>query len=129
MGFAANGFCFDTQEAAAQFACGHDYPLAAVGVDSTGAPTSVVIECTSEANGVLFLQRDVNGASVGAESWSPSSPACDVTAWQTYYPFSFSAADGATVGAAVIGAWAVAWGWKAVYMVLRDRFSSSGEEE
>lgn len=129
MGFAANGFCFDTQDAAAAYACGKDYPLASVMIDSTGQPASVVVECTSEASGVLFLQRDVNGASVGESSLSLSSPSCDVTEWQTYYPFSFSATDGATVAAAVISAWAVAWGWKAVYAVLKGRFSSSEDEE
>ena len=129
MGFAANGFCFDTQDSASAYACGHDYPLASVMVDASGQPASVVIECTSEASGVLTLQRDVNGASVGVSSLTLSSPACDVTEWQTFYPFSFSAADGATVGAAVIGVWAIAWGWKAVFGVLRDRFSTSGEGE
>ena len=35
MGFAANGFCFDDAPAAAAYACGHDYPLAASMVDGS----------------------------------------------------------------------------------------------
>lgn len=40
MGYAANGFCFDTPDAAAAYACGHDYPLASVVVDGTPPRTN-----------------------------------------------------------------------------------------
>ena len=129
MGYAANGFCFDTPDAAAAYACGHDYPLASVMVDATGQPASVVIECTASSANVLTLQRDVNGGVAGSSTLALTAPACDVTQWQTYYPFSFSAEDGATVAGAVLVVWSIAWGWKAVYSVLRGRFSSSEEEE
>lgn len=127
MGYAANGFCFDTPDAAAAYACGHDYPLVSVGVDAAGNPAAVVVQCTSSAGAVLTLDRSFNGVSVGTAALTLSSPACDVTEWQTFYPFSFSAVDGATVGAAVLGCWGVAWGWKAVYAVLRERFSGSDD--
>ena len=128
MGYAANGFCFDTPDAAAAFACGHDYPLASAMVDATGQPASVVVECTATSGNVLTLQRDVNGAAVGVSTLALTAPACDVTEWHTYYPFSWSAGDGAIVAGAVLSAWAVAWGWKALYMVIRDKFSSEGGE-
>lgn len=127
MGYAANGFCFDTPDAAAAYACGHDYPLASVMVDATGQPASVVVECTASTGNVLTLQRDVNGGVSGSSTLALTAPACDVTEWQTFYPFSFSASDGAVVGGAVLAAWGVAWGWKAVYLVLRDKFSASVE--
>ncbi len=128
MGYAANGFCFDTPDAAAAYACGHDYPLASVMVDATGHPVSVVVECTGSVGNVLTLQRDVNSAVDGVSSLALSAPACDVSEWHTFYPFSWSASDGAALGAAVLACWAVAWGWKAVYAVLRDKFSSSGDD-
>lgn len=125
MGYAANGFCFDTPDAAAEYACGHDYPLVASMVDGTGHPASVVIECTGAAGNVLTLQRDVNGAVDGTSTLALSAPACDVMEWHTFYPFSWSASDGAVVAGAVLFAWSVGWGWKAVYAVLRGRFSGS----
>lgn len=128
MGYAANGFCFDTPDAAAAYACGHDYPLAAALVDSAGHPASVVLECTGAVGNVLTIQRDLNGAVDGASTLALTAPACDATEWHTYYPFSWSASDGAVVASAVLAVWAVAWGWKAVYLVLRDRFSSSGDD-
>jgi hypothetical protein len=130
MGYAANGFCFDTPDAAAAYACGHDYPLASVMVDASGHPAAVVVECTGVAVNVLTLQRDVNGAVDGTSTLALTAPACDVTEWQTFYPFSMSATTGATVGAAVVGCWLVGWGWKAVYGVLKGRISSSvGDDE
>ena len=129
MGYAANGFCFDTVDGAAAYACGHDYPLASSTVDGTGHVASVVIECTASTGNVLTLQRDVNGAVDGVSSLALTSPACDVTEWHTFYPFSWSASDGVELGGAVAMAWLVAWGWKAVYRVLHGRFSSSGDGE
>jgi len=128
MGYAANGFCFDTPDAAAEYACGHDYPLTSVMVDGAGHPASVVVECTGAAGNVLTLQRDFNGAVDGTSALALTAPACDVTEWHTFYPFSWSATDGATVGAAVIACWAVAWGWKAVMQVVQGRFSSSSDD-
>ncbi len=110
MGYAANGFCFDAPDAAAAYACGHDYPLASVMVDAGGNPASVVIECTSSTGNVLTLQRDVNGAVQGTSTLALTAPACDVDEWHTFYPFSWSAADGLTVAYAVAGAWLVGWG-------------------
>lgn len=127
MGYAANGFCFDDAASAAAYACGHDYPLASVMVDATGHPASVVVECTGTVDNVLTLQRDVNGAVDGTSTLALTAPACDVMEWHTFYPFSWSASDGAVVGSAVLFAWSVAWGWKAVYAVLRDRFSASSD--
>jgi hypothetical protein len=129
MGFAANGFCFDTVDAAAQYACGHDYPLASVMVDASGHPASVVVECTGSAGNVLTLQRDVNGGVDGVSSLALTAPSCDVMEWHTFYPFSWSASDGATVGAAVIVAWLVGWGWRAVFSVLKGRLSSEVSED
>lgn len=110
MGFAANGFCFDTAEAAAAYACGKDFPVVSVVVDASGAPASVVVECTGSASNQLQLQRDVNGSAVGTSLLPLNPPACDVTEWHTYYPFSWSATDGATVAAAIAGVWFVGWG-------------------
>lgn len=124
MGYAANGFCFDTPDAAAAYACGHDYPLASVMVDGAGNPASVLIECTSSIGNVLTLQRDVDGAVVGSSTLALTSPACDTLEWHTYYPFSWSAGDGAVVAGAVLGVWAIGWGWKAVYAVLHNKFSA-----
>ena len=129
MGYAANGFCFDTPDAAAAYACGHDYPLASTMVDGTGHPSSVLIECTQSVGNVLTLQRDVNGAVDGTSSLALTAPACDEMEWHTFYPFSWSAADGATVASAIVGVWLVAWGWKAIYAVVKDRISFSGGED
>lgn len=130
MGYAANGFCFDTPDAASAYACGRDYPLASSTVDASGHVASVVVECTGSSGNVLTLQRDVNGAVDGVSTLALTAPACDVMEWHTFYPFSWSASDGATVAAAVVFAWTVGWGWKAVYRVLHGRISSSaGEEE
>ena len=125
MGYAANGFCFDTPDGAAAFACGHDFPVASAGVDASGQPTLVLLECTASAGNVLTLQRDVNGAAVGTSTLALTSPACDTAEWHTFYPFSWSVADGAELGGAVLFAWSVAWGWKAVYSVLRGKVSAS----
>ena len=127
MGYAANGFCFDTVDAAASYACGHDFPVVASMVDGSGHPATVVTECTSSAVNVMTLQRSVNGLVDGTSSMALTSPGCDVMEWHTFYPFSWSASDGAVVGSAVLFAWSVAWGWKAVYAVLRDKFSASGD--
>ena len=129
MGYAANGFCFDTPDAAAAYACGHDYPLASAMVDASGHPASVVVECIGSTGNVLTLQRDVNGGVDGSSTLALTAPACDVTEWHTFYPFSWSASDGALVAGAVLSAWAVAWGWKAVFAVLKGRVSSSEEED
>lgn len=118
MGYASNGFCFDTPDAAAAYVCGHDFPVVSTMVDASGHPAAVVVECTGSTANVLTLQRDVNGAVDGTSSLALTAPACDVTEWQTFYPFSMSAETGATVGLAVCTAWFVAWGWKAVYRVL-----------
>lgn len=129
MGYAANGWCFDTPDAAAAYACGHDYPLASSMVDGTGHPASVVIECTGVSGNTLTLQRDVNGSIDGTSTLALTAPACDEMEWHTYYPFSWSASDGVLIGGAIITAWLIAWGWKAVYAVLRDRISSSVDAE
>jgi hypothetical protein len=129
MGYAANGFCFDDAASAASYACGHDYPLPSTMVDASGHPAAVVVECTGTSANVLTLQRSVNGAVDGVSTLALSSPACDVMEWHTFYPFSWSASDGATVGAAVVGCWLVGWGWKALFRVLNGRISSSGGEE
>jgi hypothetical protein len=128
MGYAANGFCFDTVDGAAAYACGHDYPLASSTVDVSGHVASVVVECTASTGNVLTLQRDVNGGVDGVSSLALTSPACDVMEWHTFYPFSWSASDGAALGGAVLFAWSVAWGWKALFRVLNTRFSSSGDD-
>ena len=128
MGYAANGFCFDTPDGAAAYACGHDYPLVSAMVDGTGHPASVVIECTASAGNVLTLQRDVNGAVDGTSQLALTAPGCDEMEWHTFYPFSWSATDGATLAAAVLSCWFVAWGWRAVYAVLKDKFSASEVE-
>jgi len=120
MGYAANGFCFDTADAAAAYACGHDYPLASVMVDASGRPASVVVECTGSANNVLTLQRDVNGAVDGTSSLALTSPACDTLEWHTYYPFSWSATDGAAVGGAILIVWGVGYAWRAFSRALRS---------
>ena len=129
MGYAANGFCFDTPDAAAAFACGHDYPLSAAMVDATGNPASVLIECTASAGNVLTLQRDVNGAVQGSSTLALTAPACDETDWMTYQPFSMSATTGTEVALAVCAVWFAAWGWKAVYAVLRARGGERFEDE
>lgn len=119
MGYAANGFCFDTPDAAASYACGHDFPVVTSVIDGAGNPATVVTECTGAAGNVITQQRSVNGAVVGTSSLALTAPGCDVTEWQTFYPFSMSITTGGEVAAAVIGAWLVGWGWKAVYRVLR----------
>ena len=129
MGYAANGFCFETPDAAAAYACGHDYPLASVMVDATGHPASVVVECTSSSGNVLTLQRDVNGAVDGSSTLALTAPACDETDWMTYTPFSMSATQGAEVAAAVMGVWLVGWGWRAIYSALGSRSGGSSSEE
>ena len=128
MGYAANGFCFDGAGGAASYACGHDFPVVSSMVDASGHPASVVTECTGSASNVLTLQRSVNGEVDGTSLLALTSPACDVMEWHTFYPFSWSASDGAVVGGAVLFAWSVAWGWKAVFGVLRGRFSSSPDD-
>lgn len=128
MGFAANGFCFDTPAAAAAYACGKDYPFVSASVDSGGHPVSVVVECTGSVDNVLTLQRDVNGLVDGTSALALMAPACDVTEWQTFYPFSFSASAGSEVAAAVLGCWLVGWGWRAVFDVLKGRYSSSSDD-
>ena len=129
MGYAANGWCFETPDAAAAYACGHDYPLASTMVDGTGHPASVVIECTASTGNVLTLQRDVNGAVDGTSTLALTAPACDEAEWHTFYPFSWSASDGALIGSAIVGAWLVGWGWKALARTLGWGSSSSGGEE
>ena len=125
MGYAANGFCFDSADAAAGYACGRDYPVVSTFIDGGGHPASVVIECTGSAGNVLTLQRDVNGLVDGVSTLAITSPVCDETEWLMFHPWSLSADQGAAIGAAVLTVWAVAWGWKAVYLVIRERFSSS----
>jgi hypothetical protein len=130
MGYAANGFCFDTPDAAASYACGHDFPVVSSFVDGTGHPASVVVECTASSGNTLTLQRDVNGAVDGVSSLAITSMLCDETEYLTYHPFSLSATDGALIGSAVVTCWLVGWGWRAVAAVLRGRISSSeGEDE
>jgi hypothetical protein len=129
MGYAANGFCFDTPDAAASYACGHDFPVVTSMVDGTGHPATVVTECTGSTGNVLALQRSVNGMVDGTSSLALTSPGCDVTEWQQFYPFSMSVTTGAEVGAAVVGAWLVGWGWKAMYMVLRGRAVAGADSE
>lgn len=126
MGFAANGFCFDTVDGAAAYACGHDYPFVSSTIDGSGHVASVVIECTSSAANVLTLQRDVNGAIDGVSTLALTSPACDVNEWHTFYPFSWSADDGAVVAAAVLGVWLVGWGGKALLRAVRIADPSPG---
>lgn len=129
MGYAANGFCFDTPDAAAAYACGHEYPVASAFVDASGQPASLVLECTSTSGNVLTIQRDVNGAVVGTSSLALTAPACDVTEWMTYSPFSMTAEQGAVVSAAVLGVWLAGWGWRAIYSVLRSRSVSAAEDD
>jgi len=129
MGYAANGFCFDTPDAAAAYACGHDYPVMSSMVDGTGHPASVVIECTASTGNSLTLQRDVNGAVDGVSTLALTSPACDETEYLTYHPFSLSATDGALIGAAIVSTWLVGFGWRAVIRTLNSRSPSSASEE
>ena len=126
MGYAANGFCFDTVDGAASYACGHDFPVVSSMVDGAGHPATVMTECTASAGNVLTLQRSVNGLVDGTSSMALSSPACDVTEWHTFYPFSWSADDGAVVAAAVLGVWLIGWGGKALLRALRVGDSSPG---
>jgi len=128
MGYAANGFCFETPDAAAAYACGHDFPAVSTMVDGAGHPASVVVECTATGGNVLTLQRDVNGAVDGTSTLALTAPPCDEMEWHTFYPFSWSASDGALVGGAIVTVWLVAWGWKAIYAVLGDKFSASEVE-
>jgi len=125
MGFAVNGRCFDDAASAAAYACGRDYPLASVMVDVSGHPASVVVECTGTTDNVLTLQRDVNGSVDGVSALALSPPACDVMEWHTYYPFSWSASDGALIAGAVVSVWGIAWGWKALRAVLSGRVAGS----
>ena len=85
-----------------------------------------MIECTGSSGNVLTLQRDVNGVVDGVATLALTAAQCDVMEWHTYYPFSWSASDGAAVGGAVIVAWSVAWGWKAVYRALAVGRGGSG---
>ena len=128
MGYAANGFCFETPDAAAAYACGRDFPQVSSFVDGTGHPASVVMECTGSTGNVLTIQRDVNGAVDGSSTLALTAPACDEMEWHTFYPFSWSASDGALVASAIVGSWLVAWGFKAVYRTLDGKFSSSVDE-
>ncbi|MDP9123064.1 MAG: hypothetical protein M3N82_00415 [Pseudomonadota bacterium] len=130
MGYAANGFCFDGVDGAAAYACGHDYPLASSVVDASGHVASVLIECTASAGNVLTLQRDVNGAVDGVSSLALTSPACDVSEWHTFYPFSWSASDGQAIAYAVVGAWLAAYAWKVFIQAVATRLGGSrGDEE
>ena len=121
--------CFDDAAAAAAYACGRDYPQTAFMVDAAGSPAAVVIECTGTADASLQLRRSVNDAVVGTSSLTLSPPACDTLEWHTFYPFSWSAADGAAMAGAVAGVWLVGWGFKAVFAVLRGRRGGEAAEE
>ena len=104
-------------------------PLASVMVDAAGHPASVVVECTGSSGNVLTLQRDVNGAVDGVSSLALTSPACDVAEWHTFYPFSWSASEGAVIGAAIVGVWSIAWAWRSFGQALKGKVSSSGDGE
>lgn len=129
MGYAANGFCFGDAAAAAAYACGKEYPLSAWSVDSAGHPVSIVIECTGTVDNVLTLQRDVNGLVDGTSSLALTSPPCDPMEWHTFYPFSWSAQEGAVLGAAIIFVWSVGWGFRAMIAALHGGSSVSGDAE
>lgn len=129
MGYASNGFCFPDADSAAQYVCGRVYPLASSVVDATGHVASVLIECTGSSGNVLTLQRDLNGVVDGVSTLAITSPACDETAWLTFHPWAMSADQGAAIGAAVIAVWAVGWGWRAIFSVLRGGSSLSSDSD
>jgi hypothetical protein len=118
MGVAANGHCLPTLDAAAAYACGSVYPVAAVGIDSTGAAISGLIECTGTSGATMTLHRYKNGGAPTVLSMTYAGPSCDELEWLGYSPFGLSATDGGLMAAAIAGVWLAAWGWKAVARTL-----------
>ena len=71
------------------------------------------------------IVTQVNGVDVFAPSGSePCTSHVVLTpaeyAAMSQSPFNLSPEDGAAVGAAVVGVWAIAWAFRALYSVLRD---------
>lgn len=118
MGVAASGQCLPTLADAAAYACGTAWPVAATGVDSTGAVTSAVVECASTSGATLTLHRYKNAGAPAIQTLNYAGPPCDELQWLTYSPFGLSATDGALMATAIAGVWLAAWGWKAVTRTL-----------
>ncbi len=120
MGYAANGWCFDTAAAAAAYVCGHDYPAPAA-LSNGPTVSSGMVECTGTSGNALTILRTVNGATPVSSTLSLTPPPCDTTEYRTYHPFSMSAADGASIGGAVLTVWLGAWAFRAVRKALGGR--------
>lgn len=121
-GWAALGRCFDSAASAAAYTCGSQWPSSSVEA-STGAP--VVVLCTSASDAGVTLASYRAGALVGTVSQPVAFGACDTLDWQQFYPFSFSATDGAAIGAAICTVWFAGWGWRMVYRLINSRSSDA----
>lgn len=116
MGYAYNDYCHSTVQEASQQVCANAYPVQAQAggvlyVSSCGGATGDQLSITTTANGSPTASFSVP-VSFNSCTWSdyPSSPA------------HLSPVDGAAVAAAIAAVWLAAWGWRAVYEMLRDRF-------
>jgi hypothetical protein len=128
VGVAAAGRCFSTVDLAAAYSCGQAFPVANVGVDSTGTVISAVLECASTTGAVMNLSRYKNGGSPQALQVTYAGPPCDELEWMAYNPVGLSAADGSLIAAAVAGVWCAAWAWKYIYRTVWGGGGGPGEE-
>lgn len=55
---------------------------------------------------------------VGAAARAQS---CGTVTIECLPPFCLSAEDGALIGAAIVGVWAIGWGFRMLVVTLRDR--------
>jgi hypothetical protein len=99
-----------------------------VGIDSTGAVISALLECTGTTGTTLNLARYKNGGTAQTLQASFAGPACDEVEWMAFNPAGLSVADGSLVGGAVVGVWCAAWAWKYVYRTVWGGGGGPGEE-